>query len=236
MFRRDIDHFRFENGPHRFFGQGPPGHYGPPPPLTGPPPFGAMPPFFGAQFKPPMPMNREAFQEIRDYVLLLIISDYSGGITGYQLQEKYKIPRGTLIRILQDLVEKNYLSTKEEIVDGRANKFYLITKPGKDFLEQMKLKWANLFGMLAEFNPAEQVENMMINKVEEFNSKEDAIDFFRGVRSLIKEILKWMEEHINRLIVSKEELNIIIDRIEKMNTIDKQQIKDLVIESIKKTN
>jgi len=143
MFNRDIDQFRFENEPPRFMGQGPPEHYRHlrSPPHGGPPPFGLMPPFLHSHFKFPLPLGKELFQEIRDYLVLLIISDHPNGITGYQLQEKYKFPRGTLIRTLQDLEVRKHLETKEEIIEGRTNKFYKITDLGSSFLEELKLKW-----------------------------------------------------------------------------------------------
>jgi len=89
-------------------GQGPPEHHGPPhqPPFGGLHPFGSFPPFPKGPFKPPLPIGRESFQEIRDFIVLIIISEYPNGITGYQLQDKYNFPRGTLIRTLQELEDK----------------------------------------------------------------------------------------------------------------------------------
>ncbi len=232
MFKRDRDQFRFENGPHRFMGQGPPEHRGPPhlPPHGGPPHFGLMPPFF----KSPLPFGRELFQEIRDYLVLLIISEYSDGITGYQLQEKYKFPRGTLIRTLQDLEVRKYLETKEEIIDGRANKFYMITELGNSFLEELKLKWATVFGMMGEINPPMGLKMMVFEKIKEFESKDDAIDFFRGIRSWMKSMLQRIESRIEKLKKSKVDLDDLIEEIEKMDSLNKDKIKELVNKSIKK--
>ena len=236
MFKRNIDHYRFEEGPPKFMGQGPPDHHGPPfrPPFGGPQPFGPMPPFPGPHFKPPPPMSRESFREIRDYMLLLIVSEYLDGITGYQLQEKYKFPRGTLIKTLQELEEKNYLSTKEAIIDGRANKFYMLTDLGKKYLEELKLKWVNIFGAMSEFNPSEGLEILLINRIEGLNSKEDTIDFFRGIRSWNKNMLQRMQERIEKLKSSKMDLDNIINEIEEMDTFNKQLIKEAVAKLIKK--
>jgi len=230
MFRRDIDQFRFDDGPHRFMGQGPPDHHSPPfrAPFGGSKPFGVFPPFPGPGFNPPPPITKESFQEIRDYMLLLIISEYPDGITSYQLQKKYKFPRGTLIRSLQDLEEKKYLSINEEIIDGRANKFYMLTDLGSAFLEELKLKWANVFSAMSEFNPSKGMEMLVLNRIDEFNSKEDAVDFFRGLRSWIKSLLQHIEDRIKRLQSSKANLDHIINEIEKMDTFDKQQFKEVV--------
>ncbi|MHA1294424.1 MAG: hypothetical protein ACTSQJ_17410 [Promethearchaeota archaeon] len=109
MFRRDIDQFRFAEGYHRNMGPNPiiEGHpHGPPP--RGfphhPPPRGF--PFFPPPFPMPIPFSREAFQDIKIFVILIIISEHQEGITGYQLQERFKLPRGTLIRTL-DYLDKN---------------------------------------------------------------------------------------------------------------------------------
>ena len=155
MFKRDIDQFRFEIESNRFMGdQDPSKHQNPPnyPSFGKFPFFGPRPPFLPDHFRPPLPIDRESFQEIRDFIVLFIISEHPKGLTGYQLQEKYNFPRGTIVRALQDLENKQYLKSKEEIIEGRANKFYIITDLGRKFLEELKLKWANLFSILSEIN------------------------------------------------------------------------------------
>jgi DNA-binding PadR family transcriptional regulator len=237
MFNRDLNHFRSDDIPHRFMGQGPPEHNGPPVPphFSGSPFFGPKPPFPGTHFKPPLPIGRESFQEIRDFIVLLIISEYPDGITGYQLQDKYNFPRGTLIRTLQELEDKNYLTFKEEIIEGRANKFYIITELGKKFLEELKLRWANLFSIMSEITPSKGLKMILFEKIEEFESKEDAIDLFRGLRSWLKTMLQRIEKRIQILKKSKVDLDKIIQDIEKMDVLNKNKIKELVEESIKKS-
>ena len=198
-----------------------------PPPFRGPPPFGAIPPFPGAHPGAPIPMGKESFQEIRDYMLLLIIAEYSEGVTGYQLQEKYNFPRGTLLRSLQDLEDKGYLTTRDEIIEGRSNKFYLLTTDGKKFLEELKLKWANIFGKLAEFDPTKGLKHMFDDKIDEFQSKEDAIDFFRGIRSWMKGMLKLIEARIQNFKKSETDVSKIIERVENMASLDKNEIKEM---------
>ncbi len=235
VFKRDIGQFRFDIKQHRYMGQGPPDHNEPPPP----PPFGGFP-FFGLKssysprnFKPPLPIGRESFQEIRNFIVLLIISEYPMGITGYQLQEKYNFPRGTLIRTLQDLEEKKYLKSKENIIDGRANKFYLITELGKKVIEELKLKWANIFSMMSEISPPDVIKMMLFEKINQFESKDDAIDFFRGLRSWMKGMLQKIENRIKNFKKSAAELNEIIEDIKKMENLQKDKIIDLVKKSIK---
>jgi DNA-binding PadR family transcriptional regulator len=236
MFNRDIDQSRLENGPHRFMGHDPAEHHRHPqsPPPGGPPPFGLIPPFFHSHFKFPLPLGKALFQEIRDYLILLIISEYPDGITGYQLQEKYKFPRGTLIRTLQDLEVRKYLETKDEIIDGRANKFYKITELGNSFLEELKLKWANVFGMMGEFNPPMGLKMMILEKLKEFETKDDAIDFFRGIRSWMKSMLQRIETRIEKFKKSKIDLDKIIEEIEKQDDLDREKIKQMINETIER--
>jgi DNA-binding PadR family transcriptional regulator len=237
MFNRDLDHFRFDEIPHRFIRPGPPENNGPPiPPQFGEAPFlGPKPPFAGHHFRPPLPIGRESFQEIRDFIVLLIISEYPDGITGYQLQDKYNFPRGTLIRTLQELEDKNYLTSREEIIEGRANKFYFITELGKKFLEELKLRWANLFSIMSEITPSKGLKMILFEKIEEFESKEDAIDLFRGLRSWMKTMLQRIENRVQTFKRSKDELDKIIQDIEKMDFLNKDKIKELVEESLKKS-
>ncbi|UCD00990.1 MAG: PadR family transcriptional regulator [Promethearchaeota archaeon] len=234
MFKRDIDQLRFDNRPNRFMGQGPPEHHGPPyqPPFGGFPPFGSFRPFSKGHFKPPLPIGRESFQEIRDFIILLIISEYPDGITGYQLQDKYNFPRGTLIRTLQELEEKKYLESKEEIIEGRANKFYIITDLGRKFLDELKLRWANLFSMMSEISPSKGLRLILSEKINEFESKDDAIDFFRGVRSWMKGMLQQIERRIENFKGVKANLDKIIEEIENMESLNKDKVIEMVNKAI----
>ncbi|MFX1573216.1 MAG: PadR family transcriptional regulator [Promethearchaeota archaeon] len=236
MFKRDIDHFRYGDSIQKFKGENPHEYHGPPypPPFGGFPPFGPITPFQGAHFKFPLLMGREFFQEIRDYMILLIISEHPEGITGYKLTEKYNFPRGTLIKTLQDLVDRGYLETKEEIIEGRVNKFYTITDEGRKFLEELKLKWANIFGKMAEINPPEGLKTMIFSKINEFESLDDAVDFFRGMRSWMKGMIQRIESRIEKFKRSKVDLDKLIQDIDKMDYLDKEKIKEMVNESIKK--
>ncbi len=237
MFKRDIDQSWPENVPHRFMGQGPPEHSGPPhhPPFGGIPPFGNIPPFLKGPFRPPLPIGREAFQEIRDFIVLMIISEYPNGITGSQLQEKYNFPRGTLVRTLQEMEDKMYLKSEEQIVEGRANKFFIITELGRKFLEELKLKWSNVFSLMSEITPSKGLRRILLEKIKDFEDKDDAIDFFRGIRSWMKSILKRIERRIEIFKGTKADLDRIIKEIEKMDTLNKDKIMEMVEESIKKT-
>jgi DNA-binding PadR family transcriptional regulator len=131
-------------------------------------------------------------------------------------------------------VDKGYIQSKEEIIEGRANKFFFITELGRKYLEELKLKWANVFSIMSEFRPSKGLRMILIENINEFKNKDDAIDFFRGLRSWMKGMLKRIQSRINNFKQTQGELNRIIEEIEKMDDLNKEKIIQMVEESIKK--
>jgi len=186
-------------------------------------------------------LSKEAFQEIKHLFLLMIIQDSSpDGLTGYQLQEKYSIARGNLIRALEELETKDYLATRETVENGRNQKYYTITDKGKAYVEQLKEDWANRFAMLSEIAPPdingnpflrEGPNRRMVKDIEHFTSKEDAIDYFHGIRSMLKGFLSRAQERATRIEHTKEKLDAIIEKIEQMEPFDIEVVKTIVREA-----
>lgn len=186
---------------------------------------------------PPVPISREDFKEIKHFFILSIIIDKEEGINGYQLQERYKIPRGIMIRNLEKLEREGYLNVKETNIEGREQKIYFISENGKQYLEQLKEKWANEFAMMSDMAPPELYNHpftrrpqrkKIIRFIERCESKEDALDYFRGMRLKLKLSIKRLSSRIEHITEIKEELDSIISNIEKMETLDKEKLKDLV--------
>ena len=182
--------------------------------------FNRFPYFQGQpQFPPPMPpipISREDFKEIKHFFILSIIIDKKEGINGYQLQEKYQIPRGSMIRSLEELEKGEYLNVKEMTIEGRDQKIYFISEKGKEYLEQLKEKWANEFAMMSDMAPPEVYAHpfarrphrkRIIRFIEQCESKEDALDYFRGMRSKLKFSLDRLNSRIQNITEIKEELN-----------------------------
>lgn len=202
----------------------------------GPPLFGRHPhrhPLFG----PHTPMTRESFKEIKQFIVLTILSNKSEGITAYQLEKQYSFPRGNLLRALDELEEKKYVETKETVEKGRAQKLYTITDEGKGYLEELKEKWANHFAIMSEIAPPEHYghpflwagpHRCVLDVIEEFESKEDALDQFRGMRSHLKSFITRLEKRKEHLETKKSEIDEIIEKIEKMEDLDLDEIKEMV--------
>lgn len=225
--------------------------HGPPPPFGphNPPPFGSYRRFFRSRFPHPpplggpffgqfgmdLPMRKENIHELRYFFILNLLNDYPEGITAYQLQENFRFPRGNLLRILEDLEEKNYVDIKETVVNGRAQKLYSITQEGKDFIENFKKKWAGFFSNMSDYAPFEKFGNpfieknireILLNELSECKDKEEAIDLVRGMRIDIVRRRNKIQERLEMMDDLKKNIDELVKFLENE--------KDLNIENIRK--
>ncbi len=69
------------------------------------------------------------------------------------------MPRSNVIRVLNDLLQKEFVITKDMIKDGRAQKLYSLTDKGQEKLRQMKTQWASFFTNMADQSPIEKLAN-----------------------------------------------------------------------------
>jgi DNA-binding PadR family transcriptional regulator len=217
----------------------------PTPPYRGPPSFfghhsSHRPPYSFGGYPPPrasMPISRESFKELKHFFILMILVDKPEGITGYQLQEKYGFPRGSMLRSLEKLEAKKYVSTQVSTNKGREHKFYIITEEGKSYLENIKEKWTHHFALMSDMAPPEKYGNPfrrdhlrrdLMRKIEKFKSKEDAIDFFRGMRSHFKDSLSRLERRKERIQSTRSSIDEIVNKLEKMESFEIEEIKKIV--------
>lgn len=233
----DFDPFRMPK-PLEYQGNLPPGGQSP---HEGPKsPFG-FPPFFGPKhhFRPPLPMTYESFKEIRYFMILMILADNPKGITGYQLQEKFHIPRGNLLRIMDELAEMNYVSTSESVIKGRAQKFFILSEKGKKYLDQLKEKWAERFAQISEIAAPNMFGSLFIKKgldmilssqIDLLESKEDALDLLGGLRLAAKNFMARITDRLNHLKNAKSALDSLIQKIEKIDEPSIEEIKNLISE------
>lgn len=205
------------------------------------PPFFYFPGHHGS-FIPPFPLSRGAFRDLKDFFILTMLADHAEGITGYQIQEKYKISRSNVIRILRKLEEKKFVETAESIIDGRAQKKYRITTKGKEHLDNLKEKWATKFAFFSELAPPEKyghpfarprLYRKMVAEINDFQSKEDALDYFQGYRSSLKKRIKKIQKRLDVLISAKSEVDTIVLKIDESDELKKDELKEL-LENIKK--
>jgi len=195
-----------------------------------------QPPHFHP-FGPPLPMSRDEFKEIKHLMILTLLSEIKEGITGYQLQEQYKLPRGSMIRSLNELEEKKSLSTIQDVVKGRSQKIYTITDKGTEYLEKLKEIWAYKFLRMTDIAPpekhgnpfeSERFKNRLLRNLNNIENIEDAIDIFRGYRSKFKKLYNRLQNRMERLDKTKSYLDSIITEIEKMDQFDLNKIEEMV--------
>ncbi|TFF86572.1 MAG: PadR family transcriptional regulator [Promethearchaeota archaeon] len=207
------------------------------------------PPHFGHPFLPPppgmpLPIDRKAFREIRHLVILMIISEYPKGITGYQLQEEYDFPRGTLVRTLSRFEEKGLLQLKDEDDGSRKKKLYIITEKGLNRLEELKKRWAKQFATMSDLMPPQEksfrhffregMKFLLKKRIEECSTKEDAEDLFGGVRSQIKSMIRGLKQKEKHLEIMKNEVSSVLEKIGKMQELDINELKEMIKASFKK--
>ena len=106
-------------------------------------------------------------------------------------------------------------------------------------MEDLKGKYAMQFAMLTEIAPPEKYGGFPFSRrphlrpdirrhVEDFQSLDDARDFFHGIRYRVREYKKRLESRISRIEGRLNELNQIIKELEAMEEFDKDKIKVVV--------
>ncbi len=233
-------------------------------------------------------LHRNTFKEMQTLILLTKIKNETKGISGYQLQEHFDLPRGTLLRMLSGLEQKKSLETREEVINGRANKFYTITKDGEEFLEELKMKWADRNAEIDELAPFENygmrhfqredhrrrrmhpprngrsngkphprighfpgppggpsggspppphrpgmhlarddILEILINRIDTFKSKGEAIDFLKGHRSRLNGSINRLESRVQEAQKARQEINELVDTIEKLDEFSVENLNKL---------
>ena len=88
--------------------------------------------------------------------------------------------------------------------------------------------------MLAEFNPSLGLQSFLFEKIAEFESLDDAIDFFRGIRLWMKGMLQNFKKRMVEFENSMNYISKIIVEIENMDVLNKEKIKSEIEEILKK--
>jgi hypothetical protein len=186
----------------------------------------------------PFPLDPETMQEFKMFFLFMILSDcQERGITGYQLNAKYKFPRTSANRLIEKLIKLNQVvaSTTEEL--GKTQVLYKLTKTGKEQLEQLKETWGERFAEMAELAPLDRLADpfkrerdfeKLISHVQELKTNEDAEIFVKGfIQNVRRDVLRQENnlDILNRII---KELDKLLKAIVKQKTLSKEEITNLL--------
>ncbi len=191
-----------------------------------------------------MSLGKDSFKEMQQFFVLKIITDHPEGITAYQLAQNYQINRSTVKNMLSEFEEKNkgkkkdkqYITSRTEVIDGRANKLYFLTEEGFDYLLKLKYIWFERFRMMEELtlrNLTSSEKNHYIKKIENFNTKEERLEFLKGMQSRHENNMKIYERTFQTFVKMNDEISYIIKKIENEDYLDKKELEkffDLAID------
>ncbi len=191
---------------------------------------------------PPMPFRHESFNELRELFVLWLLNDEKEGITGYKLQTRFNIPRGTVLRIFENLEKNGFIVYKEETIEGRNQKLYFITDLGREHLNNLREKWSYRFSEMSDLAPPERFghpfwrrnhRELLWKDIEKLKTKDDAVDYFRGLRYRLKRVQKRLERRAKNTSFTIEKINDLIIGLEGMADYSTEKLKS-IIDSIKK--
>ena len=187
-------------------------------------------------YKPIMALNKDSFKEMQQFFVLKIITDNPEGITAYQLANNYHINRSTVKLMLSDFEKNAFIISNTEVIDGRANKIYLLTDLGFDYLLQLKYTWFERFRMMEELtlrNLTRSEKKHYIKKIENYKTKEEQLEYLKAMQSRHKNNMRIYEIKYQTFVKMDEEISYIIKKIENEDYLDKKELErffDLAIE------
>jgi DNA-binding PadR family transcriptional regulator len=202
-------------------------------------PFPPFPPREFSHFYGPLPFTIDDFKDIKLYIVFILLEHNPKGITGYEIQEKYKFPRGSLMRLLDHLESNGHVKVEESVDKGRNKKLYIMTDKGRNYFNNLKQRWAHQFSVMSDFAPPERFNNPLIHPrsqkhifqiLENYEGKEDILDYFRGMRSRLKGRLMHLMSRVEDTEKIKLELDSLIMKIEEMDSPSVDEIKNLLNE------
>jgi DNA-binding PadR family transcriptional regulator len=197
------------------------------------------------------------FKEQQHLVFLWSISEASDGVTGYELQQLYKLPLSNVYRFLKELQNEGHVEITEKIVEGRAQKRYHINQKGLDRLRTLQMSAANRISFLYEiislahtphiesddserhlsdmtslhnelFQPSFFDMTVLGKLLQSIRTKEDALYYLNHFKELI---IERKEVHNKRSKAIQNHLLAVeemIDEVQKIETFQEGLMKEIV--------
>ena len=196
-----------------------------------------IPPHFRfGRLPPPMMRRDNIYKEMKDLFILSALDEEKVGLSGTQIQESHKLPRGNLMRGLVEL-------ENQELIAKNTEKIYTITKKGQGYLEELKGKIAERNMIMDDIAPMEHYANplhqhhhhdRLIYDLELMKNKEELIDYFRGMRARMTRHRNHLEHRLKKINIDKKELDELIQQIESTDESSIDEIKEKIREKLKK--
>lgn len=193
---------------------------------------------------PPRSPPFAEFEKLRELIFMyqIQVASPAGGITGYELKTLFSIPQTSVYRALNDLEEKNLIKSSEKIVEGRAQKRYMLTEDGEKQLEELKHAIAGKLLFLFEIiapeiagkqgsgRTMEMLATVFKNRIREASSREDALD----VLDNFTDFVNYQLEALGRAFeMSKRSVEFLTSLKDTVGTMDESEYSpDKILEII----
>ncbi|MHA1647330.1 MAG: hypothetical protein ACTSVL_07145 [Promethearchaeota archaeon] len=194
------------------------------------------PKFRLGRMEPHMMRQGHIYKDMKELFLLTTLNEEKEGLSGTQLQELHGLPRGNLMRSLDEL-------KKQELIVKNTEKIFTITEKGQGYLEELKEKIAERNMIIDDIAPMEQYaspfhrlhqRDRLIYDLDLMNNKEELIDYFRGMRARITRHRNHLEHRLKNINMDKKELDELIQEIESADDSSIDEIKEKIRENLKK--
>lgn len=188
------------------------------------------------RMRPDMMRRDHIYREMKDLFILSALEEEKEGLSGTQLQELHRFPRGNLMRSLVEL-------EKQELIVKNEEKIFTITENGRSHLEELKEKIAERNVIMDDIAPMERYANplrrhhhrdRLIYDLELLKNKEELIDYFRGMRARIARHRNHLEHRLKKMNMDKKELDEMIQQIESADESSIDELKEKIREKLKK--
>lgn len=194
-------------------------------------------------FRPPMPFGPKMVKDMSQLVFLWTIAENPEGITGYDLYKNYEGKQTNVYRALKDMEEKEYITSTEIIVKGRAQKIYKISEKGTKRLTSLREEWTNKIAFLIDIVPPERGfhtskgkkrEPRIIRDYRQLSTKEEVLDYMSDIKRYFDKRKKRLQRSIENLDKRLNDVDEVISLINKQEPFDKEETERNIREIILK--
>nr|MDO8109140.1 MarR family winged helix-turn-helix transcriptional regulator [Candidatus Sigynarchaeota archaeon] len=182
------------------------------------------------------------FEKLRELLFMyqIQVATPGGGITGYELKTLFNIPQTSVYRELNVLEGKKFVTAEEKIVDGRAQKRYMLTDEGDRQLKDLKGAIAGKILFLFEILTPEMAEmprssmtmDMIItfikNRIRAMTTKDDALSLLDNFEDFSNHQIKSLERGLEWAKRSGELLAKMKEFVEKMDEYSPDKIIEII--------
>ncbi|MBD3351542.1 MAG: hypothetical protein GF364_08650, partial [Candidatus Lokiarchaeota archaeon] len=196
-------------------------------------------------FGPPPPpiFGPDMLKKMNEFIFLSKISEETDGITGYDLQKDFfnqnpDTPNTTIYRTLRKLKKDGYLSTRQEVVKGRARKLYFISDLGLKRLKKLQGEIARKVSYLVPpegfeipfpHPPPPDRPHFFSKRLSEIQTKEDGFLYLKKIEDMLQNVQSRLKRRINNLQSHKEDIEDAVKQLKSLDNDEKEAIQEIFL-------